>query len=42
MREKTELYLITQDYPYGHLEDSFIGPEYPYLCERFHVSMIAA
>lgn len=42
MREKPDLYLITQDYPYGHLEDSFIGPEYPYLCERFHVSMIAA
>lgn len=40
--KKPDLYLITQDYPYGHLEDSFVGPEYPYLCERFHVSMIAA
>lgn len=39
---KQDLYLITQDYPYGHLEDSFVGPEYPYLSERFHVFMIAA
>lgn len=40
--KKPDLYLITQDYPYGRLEDSFVGPEYPYLCEYFHVSMIAA
>lgn len=40
--KKPDLYLITQDYPYGHLEDSFVGPEYPYLCEHFHVSIIAA
>ena len=40
--KKPDLYLITQDYPYGHLEDSFVGPEYPYLCEHFHVSVIAA
>lgn len=40
--KKPDMYLITQDYPYGHLEDSFVGPEYPYLCERFHVSVIAA
>lgn len=39
---KPDLYLITQDFPYGHLEDSFVGPEYPYLCEHFHVSVIAA
>lgn len=42
MGQKPDLYLITQDFPYGHLEDSFVGPEYPYLCERFHVSVIAA
>lgn len=39
---KPDMYLITQDYPYGHLEDSFVGPEYPYLCEHFQVSVIAA
>lgn len=39
---KPDLYLITQDFPYGHLEDSFVGPEYPYLCGHFHVSVIAA
>lgn len=39
---KSDLYLITQDFPYGHLEDSFVAPEYPYLCEHFHVSVIAA
>ncbi len=39
---KPDMYLITQDFPYGHLEDSFVGPEYPYLCERFQVSVIAA
>lgn len=42
MGQKPDLYLITQDFPYGHLEDSFAGPEYPYLCEYFHVSVIAA
>lgn len=39
---KPDLYLITQDYPYGPIEDSFVKPEYPYLCERFQVSVIAA
>lgn len=39
---KPDLYLITQDFPYGPIEDSFVKPEYPYLCERFHVSIIAA
>lgn len=39
---KTDMYLITQDFPYGHIEDSFVKPEYPYLCDRFHVSIIAA
>lgn len=40
--KKPLMYLITQDFPYGHLEDSFVGPEYPYLCERFDISIIAA
>lgn len=39
---KPDMYLITKDFPYGHGEDSFVGPEYPYLCARFHVSVIAA
>lgn len=39
---KPDMYLITQDFPYGPIEDSFVKPEYPYLCERFHVSVIAA
>lgn len=36
------LYLITKDYPYGHGEDAFIKPEYPYLCDKFRVCVIAA
>lgn len=39
---KPDLYLITHEFPYGHREDSFVKPEYPYLCECFHVSVIAA
>lgn len=39
---KPHMYLITQDFPYGHSEDSFIGPEYSYLCRQFHISVIAA
>ena len=39
---KPDMYLITQDFPYGPIEDSFVKPEYPYLRERFHVSVIAA
>lgn len=39
---KPDLYLITQDFPYGPIEDSFVKPEYPYLCERFQVSIVAA
>ena len=39
---KPHMYLITQDFPYGHLEDSFIEPEYSYLRSRFHISVIAA
>lgn len=40
--KKPDMYLITHDFPYGHREDSFVRPEYPYLCEYFHVSVIAA
>ena len=39
---KPHMYLITQDFPYGNSEDSFIGPEYSYLCKQFHISVIAA
>ncbi|MCM1387775.1 MAG: glycosyltransferase [Bacillus sp. (in: Bacteria)] len=39
---KMDMYLITQDFPYGYSEDTFVKPEYPYLCDRFHVSVIAA
>lgn len=40
--KKPDMYLITHDFPYGYREDSFVKPEYPYLCEYFHVSVIAA
>lgn len=40
--KKPHMYLITQEFPYGHLEDSFVGSEYPYLCRQFCVSVIAA
>lgn len=39
---KPDMYLITHDFPYGHTEDSFAKPEYAYLCDKFHVSVIAA
>ena len=39
---KPRMYLITQDFPYGHSEDSFVGPEYLYLCKQFHISVVAA
>lgn len=39
---KPDMYLITHEFPYGHREDSFVKPEYPYLCEHFHVSVVAA
>lgn len=39
---KPDMYLITHDFPYGHAEDSFVKPEYAYLCDKFHVSVIAA
>lgn len=39
---KTKMYLITKDFPYGHGEESFVKPEYPYLCKKFDVLVIAA
>ena len=39
---KPVMYLITHDFPYGHTEDSFVKPEYAYLREKFHVTVIAA
>ena len=39
---KPDMYLITKAFPYGHGEDSFVKPEYPYLCDRFHVKVIVA
>lgn len=39
---KPDMYLITHDFPYGHTEDSFVKPEYAYLCDKFHVTVIAA
>ncbi len=39
---KPDMYLITHEFPFGHREDSFVVPEYPYLCEYFHVRIIAA
>lgn len=38
---KPVLYLVTKDFPYGHGEDTFVKPEYPYLCEEFQVLVIA-
>lgn len=42
MTSKPLLYLITKEFPYGHGEDSFVRPEYPYLCDKFDVTVIAA
>lgn len=39
---KPDMYLITHDFPYGHTEDSFVKPEYAYLCDKFHVTVITA
>lgn len=39
---KPHMYLITQEFPYGRLEDSFVEQEYSYLCQKFHISVIAA
>lgn len=42
MASKPKLYLITKEFPYGHGEDSFVKPEYPYLRDKFDVTVIAA
>lgn len=39
---KPKLYLVTKDFPFGEGEKSFIKPEYPYLCEKFDVTIIVA
>ena len=39
---KPQLFLITKDFPIGHSEDSFVKPEYPYLCQDFQVEVISA
>ncbi len=39
---KPDMYFITKEFPYEHGEDSFVKPEYPYLCEKFNVLVIAA
>lgn len=39
---KAKMYLVTREFPYRGGEDSFVKPEYPYLCESFDVSIIAA
>ncbi len=38
---KPKMYLITKEFPYGHGEESFVKPEYPYLCQKFDVTIIA-
>lgn len=39
---KPDMYFITKDFPYGQGEDAFVRPEYPYLCDKYHVHVIAA
>lgn len=39
---KPDMYLITHDFPYRHTEDSFVKPEYAYLRDKFHVTVITA
>ena len=41
MEEKYELYLITNDFPFGQSEASFILPELPYLKQYFHITIIS-
>ncbi|MEY8326746.1 glycosyltransferase [Lachnospiraceae bacterium 54-11] len=38
---KPDLYLITNDFPFGKGEDSFILPELPYLTKKFKVTIIS-
>lgn len=37
---KKKLFLITEEFPYEHGEDTFVGLEYPLLCEQFDVRVI--
>lgn len=37
---KRKIYLITQDFPYGNLETSFVAPELPDLQEEFDVTVL--
>lgn len=37
---KPKLYLVTKEFPFGEGEKSFVKPEYPYLRERFDVTII--
>ena len=37
---KPEMYLITKEFPYGPAEDTFVKPEYPYLCEKYDVTIM--
>lgn len=38
---KKKLFLITDTYPYGRLNDGFMKPELPYLLERFDVTLVS-
>lgn len=38
---KKNLYLITNDFPYGQSEGSFIMPELPFLTDRFDVTIVS-
>lgn len=40
-KDKTKLFLITVEFPYGSAEDTFLGLEYPLLCEQFDLKVIA-
>ena len=37
---KKKLFLITEEFPYEHGEDTFVGLEYPLLCEQFDLRVI--
>ena len=38
---KPSLYLITNDFPYGDGEGSFILPELPYLMDKYKITIIS-
>lgn len=37
---KKKLFLLTEEFPYEHGEDTFVGLEYPALCEQFNLQVI--